>query len=186
MAADLESLRSAPLSVAAVESILQRYRLLSPAGKTSGQLSRTTQEKTPYRTYYWNPADAPPESAGIRLLVGKSAADSDELCRQAKGNDLWVHIVGTTGSHVIIPARDLRGPPSPALLRAAAILAIHYSKHRADQSGEVYLARRQDIKKRRGMAPGLWQIMQAETLFFRYDTSELQQILALAYGASVD
>jgi len=41
----------------------------------------------------------------------------------------------------------------------------------------VYLTRRQNIKKRKGMAPGLWQINQAETLFCRYETEELQSVL---------
>ena len=90
---------------------------------------------------------------------------------------MWLHVVGSTGSHVIVPARDLKTPPLPALIRAAAILAVHFSKLRADQSAEVYLTRRQNIKKRKGMAPGLWQVNQAETLFCRYDSEELRSVL---------
>ena len=142
-----------------------------------GGVAPAAGEKVPYRIFEWRPVGAPPKSAAIRLLVGKSAADSDELCRQAKGNDLWLHVVGSTGSHIIITARDLKAPPPPGLIRSAAILAVHFSKLRADQSAEVYLTKRQNIKKRKGMAPGLWQVNQAETLFCRYEVDELQSVL---------
>jgi hypothetical protein len=171
---DLESLRAGTLNVAAVNEILRRHQLQTSKG---GGVAPAAGEKVPYRIFEWRPVGAPPKSAAIRLLVGKSAADSDELCRQAKGNDLWLHVVGSTGSHVIIPARDLKAPPLPGLIRTAAILAVHFSKLRADQSAEVYLTRRQNIKKRKGMAPGLWQVNQAETLFCRYETEELQSVL---------
>ena len=172
---DLESLRAGTLTVAAVNEILRRHQLQTSKG---GGVAPAAGEKVPYRIFEWRPGGAAPKSAAIRLLVGKSAADSDELCRQAKGNDLWLHVVGSTGSHVIMPARDLKAPPLPGLIRAAAILAVHFSKLRADQSAEVYLTKRQNIKKRKGMAPGLWQVNQAETLFCRYETDELQSVLA--------
>jgi predicted ribosome quality control (RQC) complex YloA/Tae2 family protein len=98
----------------------------------------------------------------------------------AKSNDYWLHAVGTTGSHVIIPAREVKGSPPADLIKRAAILAIYYSKLRGDMAGEVYISRRQHIKKRSGMAPGLWQIVQAETAYYRYDERELQETLNLA------
>ena len=171
---DLDSLRASTLTVAAVNDILRRHNLQTSKG---GGVAPAAGDKVPYRVFEWRPVGAPPKSPAIRLLVGKSAADSDELCRKAKGNDMWLHVVGSTGSHVIVPARDLKTPPLPALIRAAAILAVHFSKLRADQSAEVYLTRRQNIKKRKGMAPGLWQVNQAETLFCRYDSEELRSVL---------
>ena len=171
---DLESLRAGTLTLAEVNEILRRHQLQTSKG---GGVAPAAGEKVPYRIFEWRPVGAPPKSAAIRLLVGKSAADSDELCRQAKGNDLWLHVVGSTGSHIIITARDLKAPPPPGLIRSAAILAVHFSKLRADQSAEVYLTKRQNIKKRKGMAPGLWQVNQAETLFCRYEVDELQSVL---------
>ena len=171
---DLDSLRASTLTVADVSDILRRHQLQTSKG---GGVAPAAGEKVPYRIFEWRPVGAPPKSAAIRLLVGKSAADSDELCRQAKGNDLWLHVVGSTGSHIIITARDLKAPPPPGLIRSAAILAVHFSKLRADQSAEVYLTKRQNIKKRKGMAPGLWQVNQAETLFCRYEVDELQSVL---------
>ena len=174
---DLVLLRSSVLPLAVVEQLLRRYHL-----NKDSQAHTTEPAKTPFRTIYWQPPGNQDATQRIRLLVGKSAADSDELCRQAKGHDLWLHVVGTTGSHVIIPFRQLKQGSNQQLIRAAAILALHYSKLRGDQRGEVYVSRRQFIKKRKGMPPGLWQIDQAETLFCRYDSAELAQVLSQTEG----
>ena len=41
------------------------------------------------------------------------------------------------------------------LIKEAAILAIHFSKYKGDHSGETYLAKKSQIKKRKGMPAGL-------------------------------
>ncbi len=174
---DLSRLRAATLPLQAVEAMLQRYHL-----SKASQAQAPEETKTPFRTIYWQPAGTHEAAERIRMLVGKSAADSDELCRQAKGHDLWIHVVGTTGSHVIIPFRQLKGGIDQQLIRAAAILALHYSKLRGDERGEVYVSRRQFIRKRKGMPPGLWQVDQAETMFFRYDGAELARLLSQTEG----
>ena len=176
LSADLDRIRAFSLPLGEVAAMLERHQL-PPA--TGGGGSPAGEQKVPYRTFHWRPEDADKNAAPISILVGKSAADSDELCRMAKGNDLWLHIVGSTGSHIIIPAKGLKKAPPPSLIRTAAILAVHFSKLRADQCGEVYFSRRQNIKKRRGMAPGLWQVVQAETLFVRFGDDELQTALSL-------
>ena len=119
-----------------------------------------------------------PVSCGSKMFTDRSPVASDELCKQAKSNDYWLHVIGTTGSHVIIPARRVGSEAPPALIRAAAILALHHSKLRADQRGEVYVTRRQHIRKRKGMPPGLWQVDQADTLFVAYTDDELAATLA--------
>lgn len=173
MEADLAHLRANPLSNDAVEQILQRHKL--PLNRPT-QRSQTglTPVAQAWRIYYWRQADTM-----IPLMVGKSAAGSDELCRAARSNDWWLHVVGATGSHVVIPARSLAGDtPTAGLIRAGAILALHFSQRKSDLRGEVYLTRRHLIRKRPGMPAGLWQIDQAETIFVSYDETELQVVLA--------
>lgn len=178
LAADLARLRAEPLSQTAVEHILAKYKLAS-APPTRRDQTGITPVAQAWRQYLWETAPEDSSAQKIPILVGKSAAGSDALCRAARGNDWWLHAVGTTGSHVIIPARALRGTaPSTELIRAAAILALNFSQRRDDYRGEVYVSRRQHIRKRPGMAAGLWQIDKAETLFISYDDAELQKILA--------
>ncbi len=64
------------------------------------------------------------------------------------------------------------------LIKEAAILAIHFSKYKGDHSGETYLAKKSQIKKRKGMPAGLWNVERCETIFIRYTAEELQKILS--------
>ncbi len=177
MAKDLERLRGAELAKAAVEGILKKYKLAAERQAVRRDKNEDLSGK-PYRVIRL-PAEKPGGKA-TELLVGKSAADNDELCKMAKGNDYWLHAIGVTGSHVIIPARQLKGAPDASLLRAGAILALHFSKLRTDLKGEVYCTMRQHIRKRKGMAPGLWSVEKAETLFCKYDEAELAKLLGHA------
>lgn len=117
-------------------------------------------------------------SLGHSLLVGKGARDNDALTKQAKANDYWLHTVGVTGSHVIVPAdKTIREHLPEKTKREAAILAIHYSTLRGDLAGEVYFTRRSCLRKKKGMPDGLWLVERSETFFVRYTPEELQAIL---------
>lgn len=178
MDSDLQRLRQAPLSAGEITQILVRHALApKPAAVRHPRAgAHATVAHQVYRSFYGEGAGS---NQLIEIKVGKGAADNDELCRGAKGHDWWLHAVGTTGSHVLIAARQLKGsPPSPKLLRTAAILALHYSERRDDQRGEVYVTRRQHLKKRKGMAAGLWQIDRSETMFVSFTDAELQEIFA--------
>ena len=78
---------------------------------------------------------------------------------------------------MIPAAKDIRQSLPQQLLREAAMLAIHYSKLRSDYAGEVYVARRAEIKKQKGMPPGLWNVERCKTLFFRYSSDEIKTVL---------
>lgn len=173
MEADLARLRAAPLAKTDVQAILKRHKL--PLDKPMAKDAAGEPVSLPYRTY----ALKATTGTRVEMRVGRSAETSDELVKSSKTNDYWVHAVGVTGSHVVIPAAPLSksGDLTPALIRAAAILALHHSKVQKDHAGEVYFTRRQHIRKRKGMAPGLWQVDKAETLYFRYDDDELQEVL---------
>jgi hypothetical protein len=172
MEEDLLRLRAAPLSFAEALRIMTRHKL-----PMERETQRTESGKAPvaqpWRTYQWRDGELV-----VPLLVGKTAAGNDDLCRAARSNDWWLHAVGTTGSHVLIPAKALRGAaPAAGLVRAGAILALHFSPRRDDRRGEVYLTKRQFLKKRPGMAPGLWQVDKAEHVFFSYGDDELKSVL---------
>ncbi len=68
---------------------------------------------------------------GWQVFAGKTAEDNDLVSfRLAKPNDLWFHLAGAPGSHVL-----LRGPesakPSKALIECAANIAAYHSKARS-------------------------------------------------------
>lgn len=64
---------------------------------------------------------------GLPILVGRSRDENLELTfRHARGNDLWMHVRGKPGAHVVIPLDHGKSAPLETLLDAAA-LAVHYS-----------------------------------------------------------
>ncbi len=166
---DLFKLRSQALDHAAVEVILREHHLAAEKQATFHHDTGTAPTK-PYKIFQ--------SASGAKILVGKSAAESDEMVKAARSNDYWFHVIATTGSHVIIPFKSLSGGKLPdEVKRDACILALHHSKLRTDLAGEVYFSRKQHIRKKRGMPVGLWTVDKSETIFVKYSSDELKQIL---------
>ena len=92
---------------------------------------------------------------GFEVLIGKGDADNDQLTfKIAAPLDLWLHVAGTPGSHVIVRNPDrISEFPRPVIERAAE-LAAFYSKSRDGGKVEVHYCRAADVSKPRGFAPG--------------------------------
>jgi predicted ribosome quality control (RQC) complex YloA/Tae2 family protein len=113
------------------------------------------------------------------ITIGRDATESDQVVKSASAKDWWVHIAGGGhGSHAIITGASTRQGLSAETFRDAAILALHFSDRSRANEGEVYVARRQQIKKRKGMPPGLWLIERAETKIVRYSAEEVSAVFA--------
>ena len=97
---------------------------------------------------------------GFEVLVGKGDADNDRLTfGVGEPHDVWLHVAGTPGSHVIVRNPDRLPELPPAVLRRAAELAAWHSKSReARGKVEVHVCRVADVSKRRGFAPGEVQL----------------------------
>lgn len=92
---------------------------------------------------------------GFDILVGRGDDENDELTFDvAEPDDVWMHVAGTPGSHVVVrnPGR-LAVLPAPVLRRAAQ-LAGWYSKSRHARRVEVHACRAGDVSKPAGWAPG--------------------------------
>ncbi|MFW7381665.1 MAG: NFACT RNA binding domain-containing protein [Oligoflexus sp.] len=168
---DIAKLSQEVLSDIDLDIYYRRYRIPRQVAQTSSKAKQLSSEVAkPFKCFL--------SSTGHQILVGKGPQENDELTKSAKSNDYWLHSAGATGSHVIIPAqKDIREQLPEALLKEAAILAIHYSKFKADLAGETYVARKADIKKRKGMPAGLWNVERCKTMFFRYTKAELDEVL---------
>lgn len=163
--ADLARLRDGVLAEDDVAAILGRHGIKSQARSK-------------------NPKASPPVASdrydfvlpdGIRVMVGKGAEENDRLVKSSAANDWWIHAVGVTGSHVIVPGRQFKGMSElPAhVVRAAGILAVHYSKFRENKAGEVYVTRKANLRKRKGDPAGLWQIERSTSVMIRFNAEEL-------------
>ena len=93
---------------------------------------------------------------GFEVLVGKGDADNDRLTfRVAEPHDLWLHVAGPPGSHVVVrnPER-LPEIPRTVVQRAAELAAWHSKARGARGKVEVHVCRVSDVSKPPGFAPG--------------------------------
>jgi predicted ribosome quality control (RQC) complex YloA/Tae2 family protein len=87
---------------------------------------------------------------GLPILVGRSKDENLELTfKFARGNDLWMHVKGKPGAHVVVPLRDKKNASLETLLDAA-YLCLHYSgganwgKTEVDYTSKKYVKRIRD------------------------------------------
>lgn len=114
---------------------------------------------------------------GLEVWVGKSDEGNDILTtRLARGSDLFFHIEGDPGSHVILrTGKD--EPPQESLLEAAE-LAVNFSRARHATRAAVHIAAVKDISKPRGAKPGLVYVHRGRALQLRRNPERLARILA--------
>ena len=114
---------------------------------------------------------------GYRILVGRSDRQNDELTfRVAKGEDLWLHVQGYPGSHVVVQTQRGKSIPRDTLLDAAT-LALYFSKLRNSGKGEVLYTQRKYLKKPKGGKEGVVLTSQSKTIFIEIASNRLHRLL---------
>ncbi len=94
-------------------------------------------------------------SDGSRISIGRSPLENAELTfRHARPHDLWFHVRGAPGAHVIL-ARDDAKPPDPDAIARAAALAAFYSRARDAGKVTVDFTQRKHVRKQLDAPPGL-------------------------------
>jgi predicted ribosome quality control (RQC) complex YloA/Tae2 family protein len=115
---------------------------------------------------------------GLEIWVGKNDEGNDVLTtRLARGNDLFFHLEGSPGSHVVLRTEGKSDPPSESLLDAAE-LAVEFSKAKHATRASVHIAAVKDISKPAGAKPGLVYVHRGRTLQLRRDPKRLERVLA--------
>ena len=117
-------------------------------------------------------------AAGLEIWVGRSDAANDFLStRLARGKDLFFHLDGAPGSHVILRTEGRDDPPSEAVLDACE-LAVHFSKAKKATRADVHIVPVKNVKKPRGAKPGLVTVHGGRSLHLRRIPARLERILA--------
>ncbi len=96
------------------------------------------------------------EIDGFEILVGKGDAENDRLTfGVAAPRDLWLHVAGPAGSHVVVRNPDeLAEIPRPVVEQAAQLAAWHSKARGSRGKVEVHVCRVADVRKRRGAPAG--------------------------------
>jgi predicted ribosome quality control (RQC) complex YloA/Tae2 family protein len=117
-------------------------------------------------------------AGGLEIWVGRSAAGNDHLSvRLARGKDLFFHLDGAPGSHVILRTEGRLDPPSEAVLDACE-LAVHFSKFKNATRADVHAVPIANVRKPKGSKPGLVTVHGGKTIHLRRTESRLERILA--------
>ena len=145
---------------------------LAPGPEAPGPSRRPRAVHSPYRQF---------ESAtGRPVLVGKGGKDNHQLTFQAASpHDVWMHVRGFSGSHVVIPLSRGQEPDHETLLDAAH-LAVRFSKAPERGFTEVMWTRRKHVRAVRKGRPGQVTVTQERNLSFDVDEARLQRVLASA------
>jgi predicted ribosome quality control (RQC) complex YloA/Tae2 family protein len=116
--------------------------------------------------------------SGLEIWVGRSDEANDLLStRLARGNDLFFHLDGAPGSHVILRTEGKSDPPSEAVLDACE-LAVHFSKQKRAGWADVHVVPARNVRKPKGAKPGLVMVHGGRTVHLRREPARLERILA--------
>jgi predicted ribosome quality control (RQC) complex YloA/Tae2 family protein len=117
-------------------------------------------------------------AGGLEIWVGRSASANDHLSiRLARGKDLFFHLDGAPGSHVILRTEGRDDPPSEALLDACE-LAVHYSKQKNASRADVHVVPIKNVRKPKGAKPGLVTVHGGKSVHLRRTAGRLERVLA--------
>ena len=90
---------------------------------------------------------------GFIVYVGKDAKSNDHLTFNIAGDfDLWMHVKGVPGSHVVIRVRE--NLPTKETIKLAAELAKKNSKIEKGSNATVVYCQKRFVKKESGMNDG--------------------------------
>ena len=107
-------------------------------------------------------------STGLKILVGQDDYSNDQLTfKVGKANDLWFHVSGSPGSHVILQCADSGTLPDKDSIREAAELAAWFSKMRQGGKVAVKYCFIQNVRKPKGAKPGTVHINKEKSIIVR-------------------
>jgi len=118
---------------------------------------------------------------GSVIWVGKSKDENLDLTfKHAHGNDLWMHIRGKPGAHVVIPLQSGKSAPLETLLDAAH-LAVFYSGGEKWGKTEVDYTFKKYVKRIKDSTEASYT--NNKTLLVEPDPNRLKRLLGPAPGS---
>lgn len=114
--------------------------------------------------------------SGWTLLVGRTAAENDELLRHfVKGADLWLHTRDYAGGYVFIKAKPKKTVPLPILIKAGN-LAVFYSKARQNGSADLYTTQVKYLRRAKNAPKGTVLPAHERNLSIKLDADILKEL----------
>jgi predicted ribosome quality control (RQC) complex YloA/Tae2 family protein len=161
------------------EDIARFLRKHAPVKPIEGATPAKKEAKGPFRDV---PRKLQPRryvsADGLEIWVGRSDEGNDHLStRLARGKDLFFHIDGAPGSHVVLRTEGRPDPPSDSVLDACE-LAVQFSKLKNAGSADVHVVPIKNVKKPKGAKRGLVYVTGGKNVHLRRDAGRLERLLA--------
>ena len=116
---------------------------------------------------------------GLNIWVGQDHVQNEELViRLARGNDLWLHLKGRPGAHVVVQVPNGRTPSLETLLDAATLVA-YYSDIKTGEKADVDYTFRKYVKRVSGKKNNQFLVTysQNKTLVVKIEETRLWRLL---------
>ena len=105
---------------------------------------------------------------GWQVLAGRTDAANDYLSlKLARPDDLWFHVRGMPGSHVVLRVPSSGPEPDREALETAAAIAAYHSKARGGGVVAVSCTEARQVSKPAGAKPGTVEIRKERVLKVR-------------------
>jgi predicted ribosome quality control (RQC) complex YloA/Tae2 family protein len=102
------------------------------------------------------------------VLVGKDAKSNDYLSlKMAKANDIWFHVQGSPGSHVVLRWHGNKDNPPKDLVQKVASLTAFYSKQKNAGTIPVIYTQAKYVRKPRGAKAGAVTVQNEKSVFVK-------------------
>ncbi|NLI90721.1 MAG: fibronectin/fibrinogen-binding protein [Peptococcaceae bacterium] len=178
---ELEYLESLKLSIdqaASNEELNEIHQELIDQGYITGKHDKKTPGKKKEPDKYSLPHVYHSKSGKI-IIVGRNNRQNDRMTwREAKPSDLWLHVKKIPGSHVIVPLDDGQEFPDDDTLLDAAALAVYFSQARGSSQVPVDYTHVRQIKKPRGVKPGMVVYEQNWSLLITPEEETVERLLS--------
>ena len=115
-------------------------------------------------------------SPPFRILVGRTAAENDELLRRkVRGNDWWFHARDWPGAYVFVKAQAGKSLPLETMLDAGN-LAVHFSRGKNAGTADVYYTRVKYLRRAKGAKKGTVLPTQEKNIRIRLDPERIERL----------
>lgn len=86
-------------------------------------------------------------SDGLTILVGRNRKENELILSNAKPHEIWMHVLGAPGSHVLIRLPSNKQDPPANTLKEAAFAAAYFSKAKTSGITRVTYTQIRHVKK---------------------------------------
>lgn len=115
-------------------------------------------------------------SDGFTILCGRNQEENRQVTfRESRGSDVWLHVKGIPGAHVVVKAQKNKTVPLNTLLEAAQV-CLYYSKIRKGKRAEVDYTPRKNVKAIKGTLAEVTYTGN-KALYLEADPESLKKIL---------